>query len=253
MNISRRKDLNTETLSLNIHRLVERRRKWGQANVLGVNPEQYVMHGRIAHQGHFADVLRGQIHFLSGLLGDRVKSFDDRILKFLKAGFFVQHNIGDTRHHVFTEFYLGIHHGFGCQHLAGIQIGQICSHGGGAYIHSKPNVGFNSAGLDTNNLLLLPERHRYFPIRVPQYVRQCLKRPIIDGKLLAPVNFLEAGTEPFKVSVRILQGRFRELYIKLFNRRFYLDLDLAGRLADNLLAGAGCLGDKNKYIPQNSG
>jgi hypothetical protein len=89
-----------------------------------VDPEEQVMHHRIADHRKLEDVADLAPRKVGNLAGERVDRAADRA-GHLSIAARVHHHIGDTAHQIFAEADLRVHHSGRCQDLAGRQRAQM--------------------------------------------------------------------------------------------------------------------------------
>ncbi len=179
-------------------------------------------------------------------LDDLVQALDDRFLHGLQAHAGIAHGIGDAGHHVLAVGHLGVHHGLGVHHLAGVQVRQVAHAGRRADVHGKPVALLDEPRLRLDDLLVHPDGDRGLPSAFANHVLEVLQDQIIEGEALEPVVVLKELQDPFPVPGRHVVERGRgELDVVFFHGRIELDRELFGRLPDDLLARAGTLGHED--------
>ena len=116
------------------------------------------MHHRIGHQSNFENILDSAIYLFGHFNKQLVEGFADHCGHFVGT-LRVHHHIGDATHQVFAKTNLRIHQTGAGHYLAGTEITEMGSNGGGTHIHGHTIGAISKARPEGNNLLVFVHGH----------------------------------------------------------------------------------------------
>ena len=176
-------------------------RKWSGAQLTRVEPEDKMVHDRVADNAQLEDIT--PIH--SGLrdqLAEQVVEGASHHVGEPGGAVIVHHHVRDAAHQILAKSDLGIHHATRSENHPGQQIAEMAGNCGRADIEGHPEGEVTEAGPDPDQIPGVTHRHSHRPVSCTQGRLEISQdRRFHHQSAQTPLLF-ESGEETLQVSGR---------------------------------------------------